>query len=381
MSGHPGSTPSIKGWCPDAWHPMMAGDGLLVRVRPRLGRLTRTQAIGLCEAAIAHGTGWIDMTNRANLQLRGVRESAWPALIETLWTLDLVDCDPLLEARRNIMVAPDWVQGGETEHIARALMERLDELPELPAKVGFAIDAGVSSYLLQDPADFRIERGQSGGLILRADGRDTGVAVPLGTESDTLIALAHWFVETGGIAAGRMARHHAPLPDWALGQEYPAAAGLRAEPGKHPLGAAYGLAFGRMEAQSLIKLMVSSRAEALRVTPWRVLILEGAEPRDAEGFIKDAADPVIRADACPGAFLCPQATVETRELASRLASHIVGRLHVSGCAKGCACARPADVTLTGCDGLFDLAFHARAGDPPVLSRLSAAQTLNLFGAA
>ena len=42
---------AVKGWCPDAWHPMISGDGLLVRVKPRLGRLTREQALALCDAA------------------------------------------------------------------------------------------------------------------------------------------------------------------------------------------------------------------------------------------------------------------------------------------------------------------------------------------
>ncbi|MBB4640403.1 cobalamin biosynthesis protein CobG [Rhizorhapis suberifaciens] len=380
MSSNPRMSASIKGWCPNAWRPMMAGDGLLVRVRPRVGRLTRAQTIGLCEAALAHGSGLIDLTSRANLQIRGVSESAWPALIAILVDLGLVDPDPVTEARRNILVAPDWVPGDGTERIATALMERLDDLPELPAKVGFAIDAGLSSALSQDPGDFRIERGQSGGLILRADGRDTGVAIALGTEADALIGLAHWFVESGGVRAGRMARHEALLPDWALGEEYPAAAALRSQPGKHPCGAAYGLPFGRIEAQALINLMLSSSAEALRITPWRIVILEGADSGEADGFVHDPANAAIRVDACPGAPSCPQATVETRDIANRLMPHIAGRLHVSGCAKGCARAQPADVTLTGCNGLFDLAFHARAGEPPALSGLSAAQTLNLFGA-
>ena len=72
----------VKGWCPDAWRPMMAGDGLLVRVRPPLARLTAQQAEGLCDAAKAHGNGQIDLTARANLQLRGVAEATWPALLE-----------------------------------------------------------------------------------------------------------------------------------------------------------------------------------------------------------------------------------------------------------------------------------------------------------
>ena len=68
---------AVKGWCPDAWHPMMAGDGLLVRVKPRLGRLTRAQVLGLCDAAVVHGNGLIDMTARARMYAdpRTVRET------------------------------------------------------------------------------------------------------------------------------------------------------------------------------------------------------------------------------------------------------------------------------------------------------------------
>ena len=38
--------PDAKGWCPGAWRPMASGDGLLVRVRPRLGRLTASAGGG-----------------------------------------------------------------------------------------------------------------------------------------------------------------------------------------------------------------------------------------------------------------------------------------------------------------------------------------------
>ena len=34
----------IKGWCPSALRPMQSGDGLVVRVRPRGGRLSAEQA-------------------------------------------------------------------------------------------------------------------------------------------------------------------------------------------------------------------------------------------------------------------------------------------------------------------------------------------------
>lgn len=375
MSGY-----AVSGWCPTAWRPMMAGDGLLVRVRPRLARMTGEQVVGLCEAAGRFGNGLIDMTNRANLQIRGVSDNSLPTLLDRLVALDLVDADPVMEMRRNILIAPDWRQGDESAQVANGLMARLAALPILPAKVGFAVDAGIAPILRADPADFRIERGESGCLILRADGRELGVPVAVNEAADAMVALAHWFVDTGGAEAGRMARHTAPLPAWAQGHDRPAPTRAAIPPGQHELGHAYGVPFGSMEASALAALMTDSGAQVTRITPWRTLLLEGVLPVDAKGFVTDASDPAMRVDACPGAPACPQATVETRALAMRLAPHVMGRLHVSGCAKGCAHAGPADVTLTGRNGLFDVVFDARAGDPPVRSSLHPDQLLAHFGA-
>ncbi len=373
----------VRGWCPDAWRPMMAGDGLLVRVRPPLGRLTRAQALGLSEAAITHGNGQIDATIRANLQIRGVREEHWRPLIDVLLDLDLIDPDPTREARANIMVAPEWTVGDDTCRIAQDLRARLGELPDLPSKAGFAIDAGAAPVLQDAPADFRIERGTSSALILRADGRGLGMPLPRGTEVDHLIALAHWFVESGGAASGRVARHDAALPAWLSAAEASAAPAARCGLGPHPFGTALGLPFGRIAAAALTRLLETSDIGGIRVTPWHVVILETQTPCsiDPRGFVVDPSSPILRADACVGAPACPQASVETRNLAERLAPHVAGRLHVSGCAKGCARAAPADVTLTGRDGRYDLAFTALAGAPPFRAGLDAAQILAYFGAA
>ncbi|KQS51874.1 MULTISPECIES: cobalamin biosynthesis protein CobG [unclassified Sphingomonas] len=350
---------------------MAAGDGLLVRVRPKLGRLTREQVLGLCEAANAHGNGQIDATNRANLQIRGV--DAWEQLIEELCDLGLVNRDPVAESRRAILVAPDWRTGYDTHRIATELMQRLSELPDLPGKVGFAIDAGDTPVLHADPADFRIERGTDGDLILRAEGRETGARVATGGEVDALIGLAHWFVDTGGGDVGRMARHAAPLPMIATIRPRVPITKLASR-----AGTAHGLPFGRIDAAALAAFMRTSGATAIRVTPWRTLIVEGGAPGVTLGREHPAT---VRVDACVGAPACPQASVATRDLAIRLAPHVAGRLHVSGCAKGCARSAPADVVLTGRDGGFDLGFVARAGDPPALTGLDAPAVLAHFGAA
>ena len=364
----------VKGWCPDAWRPMAAGDGLLVRIRPPLGRLTRAQTLALCDAAMAWGNGEVDVTSRANLQIRGVAEAGWRGLVEALLAVGLIDPDPEREARGAVLVAPDWQDGDDTQHIATALRERLADLPVLPGKVGFAIDAGPAPVLTRAPADFRVERAVDGRLLVRGEGRAAGVDVTRDTAVDALIALARWFVDSGGAAAGRMARHAAAVPGPAT--LVPAPVAPPPEAGAHPLGAAIALGFGRIAGTVLRDRIAAEPVTAIRVTPWRMLILEGGVPDNA----RDQSSVRAGVDACVGAPACPQASVATRDLARRLAPLVAGSLHVSGCAKGCARARPADVVLTGRDGRFDLALHARAGAgaPPLLGAFEPAQIIAHF---
>lgn len=368
----------IRGWCPDAWRPMEAGDGLIVRVRPPLGRMKRPQTLALCDAASAFGNGRIELTNRAALQLRGVRDADRLRVVERLVEAGLVDANPAIEARRMLLVTPDWQTGDDSHRIASEMLARAGELPPLPGKIGFAIDAGRERLLHNDPADFRIERGETGGLIVRVEGRPSGAAILPGEEVASLIALAHWFVETGGETASRAARHHVPLPDWASESIRPVAAAPPIHPGDHPLGTAYGLPFGEIEAHRLAAL--AQLASAIRLTPWRIVIAEDAAGELLEGFVTDPASPLLRVAACVGAPDCPQATVETRGLARLLAPYVAGRLHVSGCGKGCAGPAKADVVLTGRDGRFDLGFAARAGDSPTATGLDPGQLLARFGA-
>lgn len=366
----------VKGWCPGALRPMLSGDGHVLRVRPRLAELSAAQALGLCAAAERYGAGLIDVTNRANLQVRGVAAGSLDPLREVLEGLGLLDRDIETETRRNIVVAPTWADGDDTQRLGLALLNRLGELPELPPKMGFAIDVGAGPVLAGVSADFRIERGTRRGLILRADGHPEGLILPPGSEISALIRLAHWFVETGGAKAGRMARHTAPLPDWGP-LDTPAAARAPLRPGPHALGAVQGCAFGQVRAADLAAAITASGAQVLRVTPWRVLLLKVAAPGPQPGMEWDPAAPLLRIEACPGAPYCPQSSVETRTLARALAPHVSGRLHVSGCAKLCAHPAPFETTLVGEAGTFTLTRPAR----PPLTGLSPGQVLAEFGAA
>lgn len=376
------SRPEPKGWCPGAYRPMMSGDGLVVRVRPRLARLTTAQALGLCRLSQQFGNGIIDLTSRANLQIRGVAEADHDHLLERLKGLDLLPDDPALEGRRNILITPDWVEGDETCQLVTEIYQRLGELPELPAKFGFAVDTGAAPVFGDCSADIRIERTASGGLILRADGAVQGLSVSVDAAVDLAIRLAHWFEETRTPDQRRMATLIADtaLPEWATGTAQPSHAGKQVQPGQTDRFWALGVAFGQIDADSLADLIRDSHALAMRVTPWRVILLEAAHVVEAPDFVTDADDPVLNADACPGTPLCNSASVATRDLARKLAPHVAGRLHVSGCAKGCARARASDVTLVGRDGAFDLVLNGHSWDAPQETGLSEKAILERFGA-
>lgn len=366
----------VKGWCPGAHRPMMSGDGLVVRVRPRLARLDRAQALGLAALAQRFGNGVIDLTSRANLQIRGVAEADHEALLQELARLDLLDADASLERRRNVLVTPFWQPGDLTERLTQALLAALPALPELPAKVGFAIDTGAEPLLGGASADLRLERGTSG-LILRADGAMRGRPV---TEQDAIPALlemVRWFDANRSNSARRMRAvlGQAGLPEgWQT--ERSRAAGPLPEPGPQTAGMVIGAAFGQFDAAELECLLDESDAAAIRVTPWRLLLLEGVGDVPAGPFITTPGDPLLGVDACPGAPFCASASVETRPLARKLAARLAsdsagpGGLHVSGCAKGCARARAATRTLVGRDGRFDLVENGGAGDPPSQTGLS-----------
>ena len=352
-----------KGWCPGALRPMPAGDGLLLRIRPRGSRLDAGQVAVLAEISGIFGNGQVDLGSRATLQLRGIREETLPQVHRRLGTLGLLDGDPRLEARRNIMVTPFWRDGCGTQALGRELEAALRDAPDLPPKFGFAIDTGERPALQDASADIRIERA-GGDLLLRAYGMARGERVSRGTVTPRVLDVLEWFAGTGhrrmaqAVAAGIQPPLHA---DAAPDRQAPLEAILRSAPFLFaPFGAATSAALSELAGH------------ALRLTPWRAVLPE----RDVQGdlWLTDPDDPLLRVSACTGAPGCASASVVTRELARELARHVpMGRhLHVSGCAKGCAHPAPASVTLTGRDGFFDLIPDGPAGGEPALRRLPAA---------
>jgi precorrin-3B synthase len=319
----------IKGWCPGGVRPMPSGDGLLVRVRPWCGAFTRKQAIGLADIAATLGNGHIDLTRRANLQIRGLREEGLPALHEALHRLGLLED----ETARNVMVDP--LAGSEVRALASALGRALPE--GRPAKFGALVDGGGPLSIAGERADIALCVTPEG-VAVRVNGEWLGV-----TDADHAPSVA--FGSRSSLAKMTVM----PVPG-------------RRRLGR--IGRFTGLAvpFGRLEAAQLRTLAETAGVTEIRLSPWRALYVDAVV--DAPGFIVDDNDPLLRIEACPGAPACASATVDTRADARRLAAMgFAGTIHVSGCAKGCARSTPADLVLVGKDGRYGVVRNGTARDP------------------
>ncbi len=366
---------AVRGWCPSAHRPMMSGDGLLVRVNPRLGWFSASELRRLCDLAEAYGNGHIDLTRRANIQLRGVSEEAHAALLSDLVAEGLVDASGAREAGRSLVIGSGLVYEPVTLELAERIEAGLDRYPALPPKVGIAINLG---RVLNEgvSGDFRFESSLQG-LILRADGVARGRPVTMETAVDALVEMMAWFVESGGAESGRMRRHVAcvSVPEgWQ--KVAPKDTGGVPVPARIVGGMLVGVPFGATDAATLRRLIDVSGATAIGLTPWRLLRLAGPEALDMPGIVTEC-DPLLAVAACPGAPACGQAEVATRDVARALAGKAQS-LHVSGCAKGCARQAVSEVTLVGRNGRFDLVRSGRVGDTPERSGLTGAEVLELF---
>ncbi len=331
----------VKGWCPGALRPMESGDGLIVRVRPWCGTLTIEQTLGLADSAEQFGNGNIDLTRRANLQLRGVGEDALDRLQAVLADLGLLDADAAAEGVRNIMVGP--FASPEARALADGLTQALlaeGSLHGLPAKFGWLVDGGEHLTILEQRSDIA--------LCLR----DAGVALRL---------RERWLgmVDKGNAIAAALDLARGAIPAMTPLATTPADAA-------RPMGAT--APFGRVRADQLRALMALARsagATEVRLSPWRALyfdrLIEGAADL---GFIVDAGDPLLRIEACPGRPECRSSSVDTRGDARRLALRpFDGTIHVSGCAKGCARSAPADLVLVGEGGRYGVVHRGTTRDP------------------
>ncbi|MDT8278280.1 precorrin-3B synthase [Roseomonas mucosa] len=409
--------PRTRGWCPSLHEPMRSGDGWLARVKPRRSTLSAGAARLVAELAGRHGNGRIELTNRGNLQLRGIAEAGLPPLAGALVAAGLAEADPGVERRRNLLCPPllghDPALDPRLSALAAALeaVQADPALEAIPGKIGLALDGGGALPPGMSRADILL-RAEGEALRLWLDGGAETALCPWEEAAPAVSRLLRRFagacgsavppkrlrdlVRRDGAAALLREVGLAPLP----AVPAPAAA---ARPGFLPLGPSgeagaflLGLPLGHVGAAGLAALAGLAERHGdgtLRLTPWRLLAIPGvaaggapalAGAIAAAGGIARHEDPLLRIRACPGLRGCASASVDTEADAAALAGRGLprtGLLHLSGCAKGCAHPGPAAVTLVGEAGCYGLRRDGTAREAPERRGLSIAEVTDwLLGA-
>ena len=388
-----------KGWCPSALRPMASGDGLIVRLSVDDGVVAPALTHQLAHLSRQYGNGLLDLSSRANLQLRGVTETTLPALQAELRALGALEADQAPPVARNILVSPlagidprAVLDIGPFVHALRQRLQHDDAFHQLPAKFGFVVDDGGALSVAREKADvsFLAQRGTRKPYFLVCLAGEPAGECAVDALADVGLRIGHTFLQSREAAELRMADHVRRSGTKLIAERAgltKTAAGIAGDRSPRPIGAyrvgvhhvlGLGIAFGRLDADQLEKLADVAEASrgALRLTPWRAVLIIGAEPPDAArladaGLILVEDDPLRAVAACPGAPRCASGTTPTQDDARRiapLARQLKARgisVHVSGCAKGCAHSATAPVTFVGRDGRYDLVRDGAAGDTAI----------------
>jgi ferredoxin-nitrite reductase len=92
--------------CPGLFYSTPAEDGILSRIRIPGGILDSIQCRAIADIADHHGGGYVDVTNRANLQVREIHTEINAQVLKHLQDIGLGSSDTAVDHIRNIMTSP-----------------------------------------------------------------------------------------------------------------------------------------------------------------------------------------------------------------------------------------------------------------------------------
>ncbi len=359
-----------------------AEDGSLARVRSPGGKVSAAQLVAIAELA-ARGNGLVELTARANLQVRGLREDAVAVVAEALEAVGLLPsrahervrnvlASPLAGRHPLALASPDEVVDG----LDRGLCADA-ELAELPQRFLFAVDDG-SGTALGQAADVALVAEGAHAFRLLVDGIPTG-AVAATREAPALALRAAraflalrsercdraWRIaELPGGAAAVSERIAARLEPTA---PVPAAAAVRAgiceqRDGLLALTALPPL--GRLDGETVAALaeLAAEHSGDLRVGPAKTITLVDLEPGLVDvlatsvrklGLVTEPGSGWEGLSACAGLNACARARIDVRAAArSRAAVRGAGahREHWSACERRCGETRDVDLEIAASGG-------------------------------
>lgn len=382
--------------CPGLLRIVPALDGGICRVKLAGGVLSSQQARTIAEAAERCASCVLELTNRSNLQIRGVLPGQQAELIERLLAAGLGPSNPAADDVRNLLLSPaaglDPLALLDTRPLAVALLDLLQTTPALhglSAKFALQLDGGEALAMREHPHDIWLSALPSTptrlafGLAGCPGDRPLGVidakqAVPLVEQ------LLRLFLDLAGSEHSRMRQLLSVIPahqllqqlqtrlpfaiqlpptDWQrkpVSQRAPIGIYPQQQSGLCMVAAASRL--GRIDAAQLRAMadLADQHGDAsLRLTPWQGLLLPNIPEPSADkllhklaelGLLIDAQEPLSNLIACTGSAACAKGLADSKadalQLAERLrASTARPQVHLSACPRSCAAAHTAPFTL------------------------------------
>lgn len=375
---------------------MQALDGGICRVKLAGGVLSSNQARAIAEAAEHCASGVLELTNRSNLQIRGVLAGQQSKLIEHLLAADLGPSNPAADDVRNLLLSPaaglDPQALLDTRPLAAALLELLQNTPELhrlSAKFALQLDGGEALAMLEHPHDIWLSAlpGMPARLAFGLAGcpGDQPLGVVDAEQTVSLVEqLLRLFIELAGNAHSRMRQLLSVIPASQLLQQLQTRLpfAVQAPPAdwqrtpvspRAPIGiypqqqadlrmVAAGARLGRIDAaqlHALAELAEQHGDASLRLTPWQGVLLPNIPEHSANkllhklnelGLLTDAQEPLSQLIACTGSAACAKGLSDSKADALRLsarlrASSVRPQVHLSACPRSCAAAHTAPFTL------------------------------------
>ncbi len=360
--------------CPGALHALGAHDGLLVRVRVPGGILTSQQLAALANASRKYGDCHIDITSKANVQLRGITAAALSDLGSDLAIAELL---PSIthDRIRNILGSPfSGIDDGElidTRPFIHELDKKLlaDEyFASLPPKFSFAICGGGYPIELSsvDVAGRAIDDGSGTRFAILTKGVATGKAVLPDALVDALLAATR--LSNGS----RLVSQKPTMID-----RYRQLAPVGIAPVKRTglFNLVPSIKLGRLtnsDVRVIVEIALRFDAD-LRLAPWRGIVFGGIQQNDIERIVNQLENAGISMNpsdvyrgivTCAGLHGCTNALADVRERAHAVA-HVLAKsprgtnwtLNLAGCRKRCAMRRGADVDVVATDSGYDISVN------------------------